>query len=59
LPTPKWFKIGDDGTNLNFVGSQARTIYMTSGPDQVGFCLSSSYNTSYEIAATLLAWNGA
>jgi hypothetical protein len=70
LPSPKWFSVKDDGTDLYFyashdgiqwilVGSASRTAFMTGGPDQVGFCLSSSYNTSHDIAASLLARNGA
>ncbi|HWB08628.1 MAG TPA: hypothetical protein VG826_05365 [Pirellulales bacterium] len=67
LPSPKWFSIKDDGTNVYFyashngiqwiqVGSASRTSWMTTGPDQIGFALSSSFNTSYPIAASLMTW---
>jgi hypothetical protein len=70
LPSPKWLSIKDDGTNLNYylshngiqwilVGSQTRTAFFTAAPDQVGFFLSSSYNTSHDIAASLMSWAGA
>lgn len=61
-----WFKIVDDGVNLTWgysndgqnyttITSQARTNFLLSGPDQVGFAIDSN-TTSGGAGMTLLSW---
>ncbi len=61
-----WFKIVDDGVNLTWgysndgqnyttITSQARTNFLLSGPDQVGFAINSN-TTSGGAGMTLLSW---
>lgn len=62
-----WFKATDDGTNLKFYVShdavnwiqlytEARTTFMTGGPDQFMFGANNYNNGSFETLTTLEAW---
>ena len=64
---PHWFKIEDNNTNLLFytstnglqfqlVASEARTTYMTGGPNQVGFYINSN-DTTAQAHLTLVHWS--
>lgn len=63
---PGWVKLVDDGTNIQFwlshdtvnwvkVYQEARTAYMTGGPDNVFFG-ANNFNNSVEALTTLQAW---
>jgi hypothetical protein len=64
-----WFKIEDDGTSLKFycsdcgfewiqIFSEGRTVFMSGGPDEVGF-FANDFNNNFEMLARLVHWSRA
>ena len=69
LRMPVWFRITDDGTNLNFYdspdkqawslkyGPVSRTNFLTNGPDQIGYFVNATSPTSgWQGTTTIFSW---